>query len=78
MLIKRPDDIRPSEITDQTQYINRRQFIRASGLVGAGLLATCGVASMTGAACSSAAGGGFNAAVISCSGMTTSISGNSV
>jgi sulfoxide reductase catalytic subunit YedY len=30
MLIKRPDDIRSSEITDKSVYINRRAFIRAA------------------------------------------------
>lgn len=40
MLIKKPADIKPSEITSQEQFINRRQFIRATGLVGAGLLAS--------------------------------------
>jgi sulfoxide reductase catalytic subunit YedY len=34
MLIKKPDDIKPSEITDQERYINRRQFIQGTGLVG--------------------------------------------
>jgi sulfoxide reductase catalytic subunit YedY len=36
MLIKRPADIRSSEITDKKLYVNRRQFIRAAGIaVGA-------------------------------------------
>ena len=44
MLIKRPDDIRSSEITDKKLYLNRREFIRATtgtaaavatGIVGA-------------------------------------------
>jgi len=30
MLIKRPDDIRSSEITDKNTYVNRRTFIRAA------------------------------------------------
>ena len=30
MLIKRPDDIRSSEITDKSTYLNRRTFIRAA------------------------------------------------
>jgi sulfoxide reductase catalytic subunit YedY len=30
MLIKRPDDIRSSEITDRKLYLNRREFIRAT------------------------------------------------
>jgi methionine sulfoxide reductase catalytic subunit len=32
MLIKRPADIRSSEITDEKLYVNRREFIRAAGL----------------------------------------------
>jgi sulfoxide reductase catalytic subunit YedY len=32
MLIKRPDDIRPSEITSQDVYLRRREFIKAAGL----------------------------------------------
>ena len=35
MLIKRPADIRSSEITDQKLYRNRREFIRAAGLAAA-------------------------------------------
>jgi sulfoxide reductase catalytic subunit YedY len=34
MLIRRPDDIKPSEITDEKRYLNRRTFI-AAGAVGA-------------------------------------------
>ena len=30
MLIKRPSDIRSSEITDKSVYLNRRSFLRAS------------------------------------------------
>jgi sulfoxide reductase catalytic subunit YedY len=33
MLIKRPADIRSSEITDKKLYFDRRQFIRAAGMV---------------------------------------------
>jgi sulfoxide reductase catalytic subunit YedY len=32
MLIKKPADIRPSEITSHTNYLNRRDFIRAGSL----------------------------------------------
>ena len=32
MLIKKPDDIRSSEITDEKLYRNRRQFLKAAGL----------------------------------------------
>jgi len=35
MLIRKPSDIRSSEITDESVYINRREFIRAAGGVGA-------------------------------------------
>ncbi|HMD34286.1 MAG TPA: twin-arginine translocation signal domain-containing protein, partial [Vicinamibacterales bacterium] len=35
MLIKRPSDVRSSEITDKKLYVNRREFIRASGVVAA-------------------------------------------
>jgi sulfoxide reductase catalytic subunit YedY len=34
MLIKKPDDLKSSEITDETQYLNRRKFIAAAGAVG--------------------------------------------
>ncbi|MDQ3995650.1 MAG: protein-methionine-sulfoxide reductase catalytic subunit MsrP [Gemmatimonadota bacterium] len=36
MLIKKPDDIKSSEITDEKQYLNRRKFIAAAGAVGIG------------------------------------------
>ncbi len=50
MLIKRPSDIKESEVTDERLYVNRRQFIRTAGTLGAGLglvaaapsLAACG------------------------------------
>ncbi len=42
MLIKRPADIRSSEITDEKLYLNRREFIRAAGLA-AGAAAGAGV-----------------------------------
>jgi sulfoxide reductase catalytic subunit YedY len=35
MLIKKPDDIRPSEITSKDNYLNRRAFIRAGSIAGA-------------------------------------------
>jgi methionine sulfoxide reductase catalytic subunit len=35
MLIKKPDDIRPSEITDEKHYLDRRKFIVAAGAIGA-------------------------------------------
>jgi sulfoxide reductase catalytic subunit YedY len=41
MLIRRPDDIKSSEITDEKHYLNRRKFLVAAGAIGA---ATAGVA----------------------------------
>ncbi|MCW8945719.1 MAG: twin-arginine translocation signal domain-containing protein, partial [Sedimenticola sp.] len=40
MLIKKPEDYKSSEITDQKAYLNRRQFIRDSGLLGLGVAST--------------------------------------
>src|ERR1700730_5478207 len=34
MLIKKPDDIKSSEITDKTVYLNRRLFMRGAALLG--------------------------------------------
>ena len=39
MLIKKSSDIRPSEITSETAYRSRRQFIKQSAIAGATLLA---------------------------------------
>ena len=39
MLIKKPTDIRPSEITSKENYFNRRAFMRAAGIAGASTLA---------------------------------------
>jgi len=39
MLIKKPADIRSSEITSHSNYLNRRQFIRAGSIAGAGMMA---------------------------------------
>jgi sulfoxide reductase catalytic subunit YedY len=39
LLIKKPSDIRPSEITSRTNYLNRRQFIRAGAIAGSSLVA---------------------------------------
>ena len=39
MLIKKPFDIRPSEITDKDVYLNRRAFMRAAALAGGAALA---------------------------------------
>jgi len=38
MLIKRPSDIKSSEITPEKHFVNRRNFIRTSSLAGAGML----------------------------------------
>ena len=38
MLIKKPDDIRPSEITSKDAYLNRRSFVRNSIAAGSSLL----------------------------------------
>ncbi len=38
MLIKKPADIRPSEITSQSNYCNRRDFLRAGAIAGGSLL----------------------------------------
>jgi sulfoxide reductase catalytic subunit YedY len=40
MLIRRPPDIRPNEITDEKLYVGRREFL--GGLLGAGLLLSAG------------------------------------
>jgi sulfoxide reductase catalytic subunit YedY len=40
MLIRRPPDLRASDITDETRYLNRRAFL--TGLAGAGILLTLG------------------------------------
>ena len=42
MLIKRPSDIYPSEITSEKNYINRRRFIHSATLAGSGLLLSAG------------------------------------
>ena len=34
MLIRKPADIRPSEITSKENYLNRREFLRAGGIAG--------------------------------------------
>ena len=34
MLVKKPGDIKSSEITDQTTYLNRRFFMRGAILAG--------------------------------------------
>lgn len=39
MLIKKPADIRPSEITSENNYLNRRDFMRAGAAIGGSVLA---------------------------------------
>jgi len=39
LLIRKPADIRPSEITSRDCYLNRRKFIRSTALAGGSLLA---------------------------------------
>lgn len=39
MLIRKPADIRPSEITSEGNYLNRRDFIRAGAIAGGSLAA---------------------------------------
>ena len=46
MLIKRPADIRPSEITSQDNYLNRREFMRAGAIAGTTLLAPSALAAV--------------------------------
>lgn len=43
MLIKRASDIRPSEITDENVYLQRRQFLKKAGIVTAAGLASSSV-----------------------------------
>ncbi len=38
MLIKRPADIPPAEITEQALYLKRREFIKAAAVAAAGLV----------------------------------------
>lgn len=54
MLIRRPADIKPSEITDESVYINRRALLRAAGLTVGAIAA--------GAACAGDESGAANAA----------------
>jgi methionine sulfoxide reductase catalytic subunit len=44
MLIKKPLDIRSSEITPEDTYLNRRQFMGRAGALGLGLVAAGGLA----------------------------------
>jgi len=38
MLIRKPDDVRSSEITEERDYLNRRKFIAAVGVAGAAVV----------------------------------------
>jgi len=38
MLIKKPDDIKSSEITPEDMYLNRRKFLTAAGVAAAGIV----------------------------------------
>ena len=49
MLIKKPSDIKPSEITPESVYRNRRQFIRDSGTLALGAAAATGLPSIASA-----------------------------
>ena len=40
MLIKKPEDIKSSEITDQKTYLNRRLFMRAAVMAGTATAST--------------------------------------
>jgi sulfoxide reductase catalytic subunit YedY len=44
MLIKRPPDIKPSEITSESNYLNRRSFIHTGVIAGSSLLIGTGCA----------------------------------
>ena len=46
MLIRKPDDIRASEITDEKDYVDRRKFLGRIG--GVGLAALAGSSLLTG------------------------------
>ncbi len=43
MLIRKPDDVRPSEITPETLYRNRRDFLKAAGFASVASVAGLGV-----------------------------------
>ena len=50
MLIKKPADIRPSEITSETNYFNRRDFIRAGAIAGGSLISVSATSAIVPAA----------------------------
>ena len=43
MLIKKPSDIKPSEITPKDLYLNRRRFLTGAAIAGAAAVAAVGV-----------------------------------
>jgi sulfoxide reductase catalytic subunit YedY len=46
VLIKKPADIRPSEITSRENYLNRRKFIRSGAIAGGSLLTGTALAAL--------------------------------
>jgi sulfoxide reductase catalytic subunit YedY len=46
VLIRKPADIRPSEITSKDNYLNRRDFMRAGAIAGGAALASPAIAAM--------------------------------
>ena len=46
VLIKKPSDIKPSEITSERKYINRRDFIRAGAAAGGSILTPTAIAAV--------------------------------
>ncbi len=46
MLIRKAGDIRPSEITCESNYLNRRDFIRAGAIAGGSLIASSALAAV--------------------------------
>ena len=55
MLIRRPATIRPSDITDESVYLNRRALLRAAGIAAGSIAASACGAEPTGAAAAGAA-----------------------
>jgi sulfoxide reductase catalytic subunit YedY len=50
MLIKKPDDVKASEITPEDSYVNRRKFLAVAGIATAGLLGSGRILSAIGPA----------------------------
>jgi sulfoxide reductase catalytic subunit YedY len=57
VLIKKPADIRPSEITSETNYLNRRDFIRAGAIAGGSLISVSAMSAIVPAARGAKLGG---------------------